>query len=438
MPLGTRINLETGNEIDFDMIYRQAIEPAVVMAGLLCRRIDSMTGAGVIHKTIISAVLGSDLMVSDVTLANPNVFYELGMRHATRRGGTILISESTQRTPFDLSIVPRLTYFLDQNGTMSMEESHRFRAALEDTLKELLVHAGETDSPVYDFFPQITVTLPESDFGEHRVRGGLSRWRSRLLEITRVEDRVERLRQLRQLIVEVLSSREIDTALYGDLVLALRDLSAWDDLIRLIETLPAHLSERPSFLQPFAMALNRRNAEGDSERAERILKSLVQQNSEDSESWGLLGRIYKDRFQKTANPEDLERAIASYRSGYAGNNEDFYPGVNLATLLDVKSDMESRAELAEILPNLRALLDEKLKSGRAGYWETATALELACLARDWGAVDRHLLETRLRAAGNWMLESTAQNLRLLADRTNSASDAAKIRSIVKQLLEGAK
>src|SRR6202035_1624152 len=115
--------------------------------------------------------------------------------------------------------------------------------------------------------------------------------------------------------------------------------------------------------------------------------------------------------------------------------EDFYPGVNLATLLDVKGDTESRAELAQIVPDLRALLDEKLKSGRAGYWEAATALELACLARDWGEADRHLLETRLRAAGNWMLESTVQNLRLLVDRTNSASDAAKIRSIIEQLLE---
>jgi hypothetical protein len=49
--------------------------------------------------------------VADLTTANANVFYELGVRHAVRPWSTVLIyAESNGRLPFDLSPMRALPY----------------------------------------------------------------------------------------------------------------------------------------------------------------------------------------------------------------------------------------------------------------------------------------------------------------------------------------
>jgi hypothetical protein len=44
--------------------------------------------------------MGSDLMIADVSVANPNVMYELGIRHATSARPTILLASSDAKGPF--------------------------------------------------------------------------------------------------------------------------------------------------------------------------------------------------------------------------------------------------------------------------------------------------------------------------------------------------
>ena len=80
MPFGKKTDLASGVEIDFDQIYEAAIEPAIIGSGLDPIRGDRERTGGRIHAPMFGRLLLSDYVVADLTLANPNVFYELGIR----------------------------------------------------------------------------------------------------------------------------------------------------------------------------------------------------------------------------------------------------------------------------------------------------------------------------------------------------------------------
>ncbi len=89
MPFGRKPD-GVGRMIDFDRIYAEIIGPAVDAAALAVVRADEEKGAGFIHKLMYERILLSEFAIADLTILNANVYYELGIRHATRPETTIL------------------------------------------------------------------------------------------------------------------------------------------------------------------------------------------------------------------------------------------------------------------------------------------------------------------------------------------------------------
>lgn len=210
---------------------------------------------------------------------------------------------------------------------------------------------------------------------------------------------------------------------------AYRERGSWADMVRVINSFPLDLRSEPSVVQQLALALNRA---GEREAAEHELTALVNRTGGDSETYGLLGRIYKDRWRETGERRELDRAIDAYRRGYQLDPADYYPGINLATLLSVRGDDEARAELKHLLPELRQVLDNLAKSGQADYWQLATSLELAVLADDYAAAEGLLDQALTRAAAVWMLDSTAGNLEFIAT-TRGGDVPPQLQSIIDRL-----
>ena len=91
IPFGIKSD-PSGRSLDFDYLYAEVIRPGVEAVEVECRRLDDYPMGAIWHKTLFEAIVGSDFVIADVSTANANVFYELGVRHALRRGRTILIS----------------------------------------------------------------------------------------------------------------------------------------------------------------------------------------------------------------------------------------------------------------------------------------------------------------------------------------------------------
>ena len=427
MPFGIKPDPISGMPIDFDRVYHEAVKPAAEAAGLTCVRADELVGA-LIQKSLLTAVLGSEVMIADITTTNPNVMYELGIRHAAQSRITVLIKGGQQQIPFDIGYAKTVVYQLDNNGQLTAQEALALRQTLTAALRAGLDHAM-VDSPVYEFFPDFQVTLPESLAGsESRRRTSPKRKRSRS---SRAADRVAA--EPRDAILraenEALSSGDTDPITFINLLKAYRDISAWDDVIRLADQLPPQIQQHPEVRQLLALALNRRAKGEDQNRAIAVVTNLINETGGDGESYGILGRIYKDRYVASRNPADLDDAIRSYREGFEKEPTNYYPGVNVVTLLLQKTDVAAQAELQSFLPRVQEAVNNKMKDGLTGYWELATATHLACVAKDWQQAHDFAERALDQSPSRWMLQSTIRDLESL-ERSLDEASAEQVRQLV--------
>src|SRR4029453_9324074 len=98
--------------IDFNRVYSEYIRPALELAGLESFRADEETRAGHIITDMFQELLVADLIVADLTIENPNVWYELGVRHALRARGVVIVCGGRVTTAFDLYTDRKLRYAL--------------------------------------------------------------------------------------------------------------------------------------------------------------------------------------------------------------------------------------------------------------------------------------------------------------------------------------
>jgi hypothetical protein len=151
-PFGTKTD-RAGKEINFEHIHHELIAPALDAAGLRGGTTGEIIDAGNIREDMFGLIIEADLIVCDITVHNANVFYELGIRHALRKKGTVLIKGAPvdDSTPFDILTDRYLEYSIDDPGKKKSE--------LADVIRATLVSSRETDSPLFKMLP----TLPEVD-----------------------------------------------------------------------------------------------------------------------------------------------------------------------------------------------------------------------------------------------------------------------------------
>src|ERR1700726_4811134 len=115
MPFGRKTDA-AGRSINFDSVYQKIIAPGVVQAGLEPIRADEEKIGGTIHKPMFERLMLCHYAVADITGANPNVFYELGIRHALRPATTTIVFLEGTVIPFDIALVRGISYRTDGAG----------------------------------------------------------------------------------------------------------------------------------------------------------------------------------------------------------------------------------------------------------------------------------------------------------------------------------
>ena len=117
MPFGRR-PAGDGRVVDFDAVHARMIAPAVAAAGLEPLRADEEMTGGAIHEAMVERLVLCEFAVADLTTANADVFYGLGLRHAVRPAATqMLFAEGWGRLPFDATLLRAMPYALAPDGT---------------------------------------------------------------------------------------------------------------------------------------------------------------------------------------------------------------------------------------------------------------------------------------------------------------------------------
>jgi hypothetical protein len=85
-----------------DLTFRHVIEPACAANGLQVVRADRISSPGMITSQIITHIIEDDIVIADLTGRNPNVYYELAIRHALGKPVVQLIAHG-ESLPFDVA-----------------------------------------------------------------------------------------------------------------------------------------------------------------------------------------------------------------------------------------------------------------------------------------------------------------------------------------------
>src|SRR6476620_7306367 len=154
MGFGTKTDYATGRKLDLNKSYRLLIKPVVEEKGIECVRADEIRHSGTIDVYMYNELLKADVVIADLSTANVNAFYELGIRHALRPRTTIVISENKLAYPFDLNHI-NITSYTHLGEGIEYEEVERFRKVLGDILQAVL-DKEVPDSPVYTYLDRLT------------------------------------------------------------------------------------------------------------------------------------------------------------------------------------------------------------------------------------------------------------------------------------------
>jgi tetratricopeptide (TPR) repeat protein len=410
MPFGQKPDAG-GAVIDFDAVYRDVIAPAIRDADMEPLRADEEVTGGIIHKAMFERLILCEYAVADLTTANANVFYELGVRHAVRPWSTVALFAKGSRLPFDVTMLRAIPYTLTPAGTPDDIDATRksLTAQLSDARKAI------KDSPVF--------TLIE-DMSEQQIdREKTDAFRDRVSYSQHLKDRLAAARQRGGAAVQAVESElgniaDAESGVVIDLFLSYRAMRAWGDMIRLVERMSPPLAATVMVQEQLALALNRA---GDGAQAETVLTRLLEKRGPSSETYGILGRVYKDRWEEASKDSRppylarglLDKAIDAYVRGFEADWRDAYPGINAVTLMELRDQPDPRQQ--QLLPVVAYAVERRIAAGKPDYWDHATRLELAVLARDEAKAESALANALAAVREPWEPETTVRNLRLIRE-----------------------
>lgn len=304
MPFG--VKTVGDRDVDFNAIYSAILVPGVQAAKtpdgktLCAARADDGFFAAVIDEPMYRYLEMSRLVLVDITGANPNVFYEMGIRHRAKASGTALVRNGAVAVPFDLSHVRVFTY--DPQNTEAGRE-------LVKKIVEESITAGEIDSPV-----QLVLRASAND-ASAADRAEILRETENALRDPLISE-AEKLAAL-----ERAASRVPDADLLVKCAILANRLGRFDSAI-------AHANAAIQLAGPVAAAFRERGiAEGknDSVKGEASLREAVRLDPNDFDAWASLGGILR-------RTDRLENALNAYNKAAKLSNNHPYPLLNAMQL----------------------------------------------------------------------------------------------------------
>lgn len=419
IPSGTARDT-SGRELDFDAIFRKLIEPATVAVGLQPVLSDVGSLRDLVRKEQSEDLLLWDHVLADLSTADPVLFYWLGMRQAVRAQRTSVIFAKGARVPVEMGLLRAMGYAVDRTGIPAQPSV---------AISELTRLLRETDQAREDDgFLELVDGQEPSEI--RRLKTDV--FRERVEYSSRVKDELAAARREGRGAVQAVQNQLVGTgsAEFGvlvDLLLSFRAVKAWQDMIELVEQMPGSFGHTVLVREQYALALNRNDQGG---RAERVLLELISERGPSSETYGILGRVYKDRWQAARqagavgrSTAYLRQAIDAYLKGFQTDWRDAYPGINAVTLMDLCDPPDPRRK--ELLPVVTYAVNRRIEMGEQDYWDHATLLELAILAEDFERAWRAVADVVAAVREPWEIESTVYNVRLIRETRQHRGDSSE-------------
>ncbi|MER9094369.1 DUF4071 domain-containing protein [Mesorhizobium sp. M0700] len=312
MGFGKKTDYESGRTLDLDATFEAIIKPAAERAGLRAIRATDINGSGVIDVSMYDLLLRADVVIADISTGNVNAVYELGVRHALRPNTTVIMKEDQGKLHFDLNHINTFHY-----KHLGEDIGNREAIRASNELAGLIVTAMASttpDSPVYTFLPKLRrPRLSDEEYAE-------------LLD--EAEEHHEALSSVLREGREAFERSDMPAAAAA--------------FARACELKP----QESSFRQQYALATYKTKLPAEEEalfNALSIIDQLRPEDSNDPETLGITGAIYKRLWLLRKDRAHLDKALRLYGRGFEVRR-DYYNGENLATCFDMRAAEQSDPE----------------------------------------------------------------------------------------------
>lgn len=125
-----------------DQVLRYIFGPAATKCGYKPVRADQISEPGIITSQVIQHVVDDPLVLADLTGHNPNVLYELAIRHAIKKP-VVQVIAAGESLPFD--VAASRTVFVDHHDLDSVS---RAEVSIVEQIRAVERNAEDVDTPV--------------------------------------------------------------------------------------------------------------------------------------------------------------------------------------------------------------------------------------------------------------------------------------------------
>jgi hypothetical protein len=391
--------------VNCDALWEKALRPAIEGLGYEAVRADQDLGALIIQG-MLERLYFSDLVIADMTLPNGNVYYEVGIRHAAKEAGCVLIGADWSRALFDVDQMRQVRYPLPEG-----EINDDTAIAIRDAITNAIPKRASERSPMFESLEGFPDVKPDSFATNKRFLDDLVKFQAEARAVRLAsEGRRERALALRQ---KYASTHPMSPSVGLEVLYVLRDCASWDDTLDYIRFLREPLASLPVVREQEFLALSKL---GHQLEAIAGLELLIASAGETSERLGLIGGRYKKLF---ADAKDdlkremyLDRAIDFYERAMNRDLNDYFPSSNLPRLYRERrsSGDEEKARVATAVASTAAGRAYRLNP--ADEWVRPTFLGLAFDAGDVQRVNDVLREVIREGPAAWKLQTTLDDLRI--------------------------
>jgi tetratricopeptide (TPR) repeat protein len=394
----------------------------------MCRiRADQDSGALIVTQ-MLERLYFADVVLAEMTIPNGNVYYEVGIRHAAKAQGCVLLAADWSKPLFDIAQLRSVRYPLPE-GTIADETAR----GVQDAIRAAVPRLAQGRSPMHDAIKGYPVNVDAQAASTMADQlEALAAFQASVRAV-RLAPEAERKQRVRELVAAHATLPMTPTVAFA-LARLLKDSAdtpaEWQALLDFVGTLPPELAGGPEAREHRAFALS---SAGKYVEAIAELDALIATAGPTPERLGLLGGRYKRLLKNAASTAErvryLDQAIQHYERGMELDLNDYYCSSNLPRLYRERQRRGDEERARSTLGVVIAACERALKRGAGDEWLRATLLGAAFDAGDADKAEELADQVVAEGGAKWKLETTLGDLARSAGQVTDPERRARLEAV---------
>jgi hypothetical protein len=435
MPYGRKpTQVEAGHgpaEIDFNALWDRGYVPVIQALGYQPVRADQDTGALVITQ-MLERLYFADLVLADMTIANVNVYYEVGIRHAAKEKGCVLLAAEWSKQLFDVAQMRTVRYPLPE-GMITEQTVQAFCSAVKGEIQKRAAGASPMHESIHGY-PSNVDEQAASTMKDQLTQVAIFQADLRTVRTVPLPARLARAQEL----VATYSVPPMLPTVALALMLLLRasvyKSDDWKVVIDFIGKLPDELTTLTQVREQLAFA---RSHTGKHLEAIAEIDALIQEFGPTPERLGLLGGRFKRLYELATTPQEqliyLNKTIESYERGMELDLNEYYCSSNLPRLYRKRNRKGDLERAQAVLNIVMAACDRAKRRGTSDEWLRPTLLAGAFDLRDADKAEELCDEVAEEGPALWQIDSIAHDLEASAAQVEDEDRRKRLNGIITRL-----